>query len=304
MAVVEASSLSELVWLSQMRASYPDSVGRLGAFQDKEEDAHVSWQFVKRPRKHEGLLGIGQWPRPEDCGPGDDPVWLDIQCIAMGSRQGRRVKEMRIEVLKLLVAAFHGRMAPGPSGQSWRDSKDARIPYNLDNRCALQVALVDKKVDSMVVEAVVGLEDDQQVLHFWEDLCGLECCSDECLDRKEELTDLTRLARVNGASMRQLLGMWAFIDSCFMFCGTRWILDVSIAVPTPALPCGNSGSQWASALFNLRALESTGSASCFDSWTTRFACQDSTSHEPGCAHCNLRKNTRAGFGEGLFCRVH
>jgi GNAT superfamily N-acetyltransferase len=341
MAMVEASNLSELVWLSQMRATYPDSVGRLAAFQDREEDAPASWRFVEGLRKHEGLLGVGQWPRPEDCGPEDEPVWLDIQCTAMGSGQGRRVKEMRIEVLKLLAAAFHGRMAPGPvvAGQNLRDSTDARIPYNLDNRCALQVALVDKEVydahermgrsvrgaavvylngpamgylplfavapqhrgsglgrrfakalvavlralevDAMVVEAVVGLEDDQQVLHFWEDLCGLERCSDEYLDRKEDLTNMTRLARVNGASMRQMSGMWAFIDSCFMFCGTRkgWVLDTSVVRPLPELSRWSSsesqGATWVKSLMKLKPLENAAASS----WTIAAEVHESQPHQ-------------------------
>jgi hypothetical protein len=148
MALAEARTLSEMVWLSQMRAAYPDSVAKLGTFQVAKEDAPISWKFVEGLRTHEGLLGIGQWPRPEDCGPEDEPVWLDLQCTPMGSGQGRRVKEMRIEVLKLLAAAFHGKMAPGPvvAGQNLRGTEGTSIPYNLDNRCMLQIALVDRDV--------------------------------------------------------------------------------------------------------------------------------------------------------------
>ena len=183
------------------------------------------------------------------------------------------------------------------SGANNRCKEGKTFPLRLDNRCVLQIALVDKdayhahermgqsvrgaavvyingpclgylplfaiapghrgaglggkfvkailavlrriNVDVCIVDATVDLDDDdtfkeeQKVLNFWGNVCGMERCTDETLDKQKEVTALTRHARLSGKSLRETAGNWIFPDTVTFFCGTQkgWVLDPSSARP-------------------------------------------------------------------------
>ena len=88
--LVEPVCLKDMVWATQMRALRPRLHKKVGTYQDDEEAAPISWRFVEGLVQHGHVLGLGQWPKPEDCGPEDEPVWLVVQCTAMGSHRPER----------------------------------------------------------------------------------------------------------------------------------------------------------------------------------------------------------------------
>jgi GNAT superfamily N-acetyltransferase len=119
---------------------------KLSTFQDPKKAAPLSHQLLASLAHSgpQGLLGVRQWPCEEQ--EGGQTVSLHIECVAAGTQNGSSAaNRMRAQVMRLLTKDFSRKHVGGPvlAGRNLRDHADAEMPLNLDNRAALQIALLD-----------------------------------------------------------------------------------------------------------------------------------------------------------------
>jgi hypothetical protein len=142
-AKIECDDLASFVWWSQVKRPY--SSVQLATFQDWKAAAPLSHQMISDMAVHgpRELLGLRQWPCQVR---GGQPVQLHIECVAAGTQNGcTAANRMRAQIMRLLTKEFSRKYISGPvlAGRNLRDDVHATIPHNLNNRAALQIALLD-----------------------------------------------------------------------------------------------------------------------------------------------------------------
>lgn len=175
---IECISLEVFIYLSQMKRLFPDGMGKLCTFQDSEEVAPHSHEFVRGlAAKGPELLGIKQWPcgdrdpdsiqRDLQSGEHEESVWLHIECVAAGTnecmakgtRTQTQVRTMQHSVRRQLTPFFNGKLFPiqAIGGVNGRYNTEASMPLNLDNSCVLAIALLDDAGSNIIGSAVLSI---------------------------------------------------------------------------------------------------------------------------------------------------
>jgi ribosomal protein S18 acetylase RimI-like enzyme len=87
-------------------------------------------------------------------------VSLHIECVAPGTQNGSSAaNRMRIQVMRLLTKDFSRKYIGGPVLARWnlREDTDAAMLLNLDNRVALQIALLNDAGSQMAGAAILHM---------------------------------------------------------------------------------------------------------------------------------------------------